>query len=251
MSSLGEKQHCILVMLQTLFEHVPDKWTVGFLYDIACQVEQSCWKWGFLSEYMDRIVWGVSVFHAYSHEWACQLIYHPRKCKGFGLCDGETCEWCWHYYHVRLYTLDSQFHFNNQQVLLNAGTWLRRKLRQCETCQRAAREELDKVEQPTSILWEQWANQVKSQTKPLPHEAMAEDNLDKVKGQLQKAHQRLAQQEKSLGILERQQLRHLEASPFLTKRMNARLCARKFELDHLERSYWKKRSGNSEFLSLH
>ncbi|THU96080.1 hypothetical protein K435DRAFT_858916 [Dendrothele bispora CBS 962.96] len=282
MSSLGEKQHYILVMLQTLFEHVPDNWTVGFLYDVGCQVERSCWKWGFLAEFMDRIVWGVSVFHAYGHEWACQLIYHPRKCKGFGLCDGETCERCWHAisrliaytrvagYHVRLYTLDCQFHFNNQQVLLNAGTWLRRKVRQCETRRRAAKEILDKVEQPTSLLREQWANQVVSQTKPLPRQnkkaaktaveetlrlrknrAMADDDLEKAKEQLRKARQKLSQQEKSLGIPERRQLKNLEASPFLTKRMNAlslkirlrqRLRARKFELDRLERSYRKQRS---------
>ena len=82
-------------MLQTLFGHIPASWTVGFLYDIACQVERSCWKWGFLAEVMDRIVWGVSVFHAYGHEWACQLIYHPRKCIGYGLSDGEGAEHLW------------------------------------------------------------------------------------------------------------------------------------------------------------
>ncbi|KAF9063376.1 hypothetical protein BDP27DRAFT_1232258 [Rhodocollybia butyracea] len=36
------------------------------------------------------------VFHAYGHGWACQCIYHPRKCKGFGLSDGEGCERLWH-----------------------------------------------------------------------------------------------------------------------------------------------------------
>jgi hypothetical protein len=96
MSSLGEKQHYILVLLKTLFEHLPKDWTVGFLYDITCQLERSCLKWGFLAEYIERIVWGVLVFHAYGHQWPCQLIYHPRKCGGFGLCDGETCERCWH-----------------------------------------------------------------------------------------------------------------------------------------------------------
>ncbi|THV02922.1 hypothetical protein K435DRAFT_817478 [Dendrothele bispora CBS 962.96] len=182
MSSVGEKQHYILVMLQTLFNGIPDSWTVGFLYDVACQVERSCRKWGFLAEYMERIVWGVSVFHAYGHEWGCQVVYHPRKCKGFGLCDGETCERCWHAisrliaytrvagYYIRLYTLDSQFHFNNKQTLLNAGTWLRRKLRQCESRRRAAKGELERTGQSTTILREQWANQVASQTKPLPRQ---------------------------------------------------------------------------------
>ncbi|THU79970.1 hypothetical protein K435DRAFT_696684 [Dendrothele bispora CBS 962.96] len=307
MSSVGEKQHYILVMLQTLFNHIPKSWTVGFLYDIACQVERSCWKWGFLAEYMERIVWGVSVFHAYGHEWGCQVVYHPRKCKGFGLCDGETCERCWHTisrliaytrvagYYVRLYTLDTQFHFNNKQTLLNAGIWLRRKVRQCESRRRAAQGELEETGQPMNVLREQWANQVASQTKPLPRQkkqaaktaveetfrlrknvevyeqrvadlevvllsnysrtdqrAMAGEDIQKAKADLVKARQRLTNQEKSLGIPERRQLKHLMESPFLTKRMNAlslkmrlreRLRARKFELDRLERSYRKQRSG--------
>jgi hypothetical protein len=96
MNSLGEKQHYILVLLKNLFENLPKDWMVGFLYDVACQLERSCLKRGFLAEYIDRIVWGVSVFHAYGHQWPCQLIYHPRKCGGFGLCVGETCERCWH-----------------------------------------------------------------------------------------------------------------------------------------------------------
>ncbi|THU93062.1 hypothetical protein K435DRAFT_820348 [Dendrothele bispora CBS 962.96] len=259
MSSVGEKQHYILVMLQTLFNHIPDSWTVGFLYDIACQVERSCQKWGFLAEYMER----------------------------FGLCDGETCERCWHAfsrliaytrvagYHIRLHTLDTQFHFNNKQNLLDAGTWLRRKLRQCESRRRAAQDELDKTGQRTSILREQWANQKKQAAKTAVEEtlrlrktlkftnselstsrlpdqrAMAGEDIQKAKADLVKARQNLNKQERSLGVPERRQLKHLLESPFLTKRMNAlslkmrlrqRLRARKFELDRLERSYRKQRS---------
>lgn len=40
-------------------------------------------------------MWAVSVFHAYGHQWACQLVFHPRKCDGFGLSDGEGCERFW------------------------------------------------------------------------------------------------------------------------------------------------------------
>ncbi|THV01542.1 hypothetical protein K435DRAFT_655068 [Dendrothele bispora CBS 962.96] len=306
MNSLGEKQHYILVMLEALFEQIPRSWTVGFLYDVACQVERSCRKWGFLPDYMNRILWGVSVFHAYGHEWACQLVYHPRKCKGFGLCDGETCERCWHAisrliaytrvagYYVRLYTLDSQFLFNNQQVLLGAGNFLRRKMRICQDQRVAAQEVLDKAGQPLDVLRAEWRSQVKSQTKPLPRQrktaaksaveetlrlrknvevlenrvrdleilmtseqstsyqrAMAEDDLLKAKSELKKARQKSSRQESSLGFSERQELKHLMNSPFLTKRMNARsikirlrerLRARKFEFDRLERSYRKQQS---------
>ncbi|THU94094.1 hypothetical protein K435DRAFT_563197, partial [Dendrothele bispora CBS 962.96] len=180
MTSLGEKQHYILVLVKTLFEHIPNNWTVGFLYDVACQLKRSCVKWGFLSDYIDRIVWGVSVFHAYGHQWPCQLIYHPRKCRGFGFCDGETCERCWHAlsrliaytrvagYYVRLYTLDSQLHFNNQLALLNAGKWLQRKLRLCIQRRRDAQQEFNSAGKSREFLREQWSLQVKSQTKPLP-----------------------------------------------------------------------------------
>ncbi|THU82373.1 hypothetical protein K435DRAFT_933946 [Dendrothele bispora CBS 962.96] len=180
MTSLGEKQHYILVLLQALFEQIPTKWTVGFLYDVACQLKRSCLKWGFLSSYIDRIVWGVSVFHAYGHQWPCQLIYHPRKCKGFGFCDGETCERCWHAlsrliaytrvagYYVRLYTLDAQLNFNNQQALLNAGKWLQRKLQLCIQRHQNTQQEFNEAGISLEVAREQWKLQVTLQTKPLP-----------------------------------------------------------------------------------
>jgi hypothetical protein len=95
MSSTGEKQYYALALLQRLFEHLPPTMTVGVLYDIGCQLHRSCLKWGFLKEYLDRITFAISVFHAYGHQWPCQLIYHPRKCIGFGLTDGEGCEQFW------------------------------------------------------------------------------------------------------------------------------------------------------------
>ncbi|KAJ7607986.1 hypothetical protein B0H17DRAFT_967487 [Mycena rosella] len=51
---------------------------------------------GFLGRFMDRLAFAVSVFHAFVHEWACQLLYHPRKCKGFGFTNGEGCKRFWH-----------------------------------------------------------------------------------------------------------------------------------------------------------
>lgn len=95
MTSAGEKQYYALALLQRLFEHLPAKMRVGVLYDVACALHRSCEKWGFLEEFSDRITFAISVFHAYGHQWACQLIYHPRKCLGFGLTDGEGCERFW------------------------------------------------------------------------------------------------------------------------------------------------------------
>lgn len=92
MTSAGEKQHYVLALIQRLFEHLPRDATVGILYDIGCQLHRSCEKWGFLREYSPRLSFAISVFHAFGHQWPCQVVYHPRKRSGFGLTDGEGCE---------------------------------------------------------------------------------------------------------------------------------------------------------------
>lgn len=95
MTSAGEKQHYALALIMELLKHLPRKANIGLLYDIACQLERSCRKWGFLGDDLFRFCFALAVFHAYGHEWACQLMYHPRKCPGFGLSDGEGCERTW------------------------------------------------------------------------------------------------------------------------------------------------------------
>ena len=43
-----------------------------------------------------RLKMATSVFHAYAHDWGCQLDYNPRLNKGWGFSDGEGSEriWC-------------------------------------------------------------------------------------------------------------------------------------------------------------
>ncbi|KZV81542.1 hypothetical protein EXIGLDRAFT_583271, partial [Exidia glandulosa HHB12029] len=106
MTTPGERQHYALALLRRLMRELPSDWNVGVLYDIACQIARSIEKassalWrarntadhvgqhGFLEEFAERLDFAVSVFHAYGHQWACQLVYHPRKRDGFGLTDGE------------------------------------------------------------------------------------------------------------------------------------------------------------------
>jgi hypothetical protein len=95
MTHAGERQHYALALIERLFEHIPPEMTAGILYDIGCQLHRSCLKWGFLRDYMPRITFAISVFHAFGHQWPCQIVYHPRKCLGFGLTDGEGCERFW------------------------------------------------------------------------------------------------------------------------------------------------------------
>jgi hypothetical protein len=95
MVSAGERQHYAIALILRLFKHLPESVTVGILYDIGCQLHRSCEKWDFLGDYLPRIKFGISVFHAFGHQWPCQLLYHPRKCIGFGLTDGEGCKQFW------------------------------------------------------------------------------------------------------------------------------------------------------------
>lgn len=96
MHSAGEKQFNVWLLLETLMQHLPLDVVVGVLYDIACQAERSARKWGFMKRFIDRLRFAVSVFHAFGHDWACQVIYHPLKCEGFGFSNGEGCERFWH-----------------------------------------------------------------------------------------------------------------------------------------------------------
>jgi hypothetical protein len=95
MHTAGERQFNVVALTYTLFQHLPHNIRVGLLYDVACAFERSCLKWGFLSPFIDRIAFAVSVFHAFGHEWACQLLYHPRKRVGFGYTNREGCERFW------------------------------------------------------------------------------------------------------------------------------------------------------------
>ena len=91
-----EGQHFVLTILVKLFEHLPPTVAVRFLYDIGCQLHRSCKKWGFLKPYHTHMTFAVSIFHAFGHQWPRQLIYHPCKCIGYGLSDGEGAERLWH-----------------------------------------------------------------------------------------------------------------------------------------------------------
>jgi hypothetical protein len=69
MKSAGKKQFYALAPIQILFQQLPGVATIGILYDIACKLQESCIKWGFLKDILHRII--------------------------FGLSDGEGCEWLW------------------------------------------------------------------------------------------------------------------------------------------------------------
>jgi len=44
MTSPGERQYYALALIKAIYQHLPGDWTVGVLYDIACQLERSMRK---------------------------------------------------------------------------------------------------------------------------------------------------------------------------------------------------------------
>ena len=182
MTSAGEKQHYVLLLLDKLFQHIPSTMRIGVLYDIGCQLHRSCIKHDFLSHARDRIIFGISVFHAYGHQWPCQIVYHPRKCAGFGLTDGEGCERFWSSikslipslrvsgYYNRIYTLDTQIKHLDGKSLLELGNWLKRKwikMGKKKNAQKKILHSLWVAGISEIYLREQWSLQVAEQTKPL------------------------------------------------------------------------------------
>ncbi|KAJ6524780.1 hypothetical protein B0H19DRAFT_1214956 [Mycena capillaripes] len=180
MHTAGERQFYVVALMYTLFQHLPHDIRVGLLYDVACAFESSCLKWGFLAPFMDRIAFAVSVFHAFGHEWACQLLYHPRKRVGFGYTNGEGCERFWQSirhliphlrisgYHNRLYILDAQIEHAQEASLFRLAEWIHRRYRHSMQKRADATEALRKCGKPKTLLREQWKMQVIAQTRPLP-----------------------------------------------------------------------------------
>ncbi|KAI6022550.1 hypothetical protein EDC04DRAFT_2575210 [Pisolithus marmoratus] len=190
MTSAGEKQHYALALIKSLFGHLPSNFHIGLLYDIGCQLEQSCRKWGFLKSFLPRISFAISVFHAFGHQWACQLIYHPRKREGFGLSDGEGCERFWSSikglipslrvsgYHQRLFVIDFQVHHLDMKSLIGLGQWILRHWNHCQEKKAAASKGLRRCGVDIPTLQAEWDAQVAAQTKPTPrHSSKAVENI--------------------------------------------------------------------------
>ncbi|OJA13299.1 hypothetical protein AZE42_13519 [Rhizopogon vesiculosus] len=165
MTSAGEKQHYSLALVKQLFNHLPPDMMVGLLYDIGCQLERSCRKWSLLDDsILSRIIFGISVFHAYSHQWPCQIVYHPQKHAGFGLSDGEGCERLWSAlkhlipvlqvsgYHQQLFVLDVQVRYLDLKSLDASGQWLARKWMLCQKKKKIALEGLRELGTDDDIL---------------------------------------------------------------------------------------------------
>ncbi|KAF7374037.1 hypothetical protein MSAN_00284400 [Mycena sanguinolenta] len=256
MRTPGEKQYYALALLETLFQHLPSNIRVGVLYDIACQLHRSCTKFGFLGRYLHRILFAVSVFHAFAHRWACQLIYHPLKCRGFGFTNGEGCERFWHSIsklipYLRVAGDSSRACGQGQPE--TPGAWLVRRTVHCEDKLQEATKELAACGVAETVLREEWEKQVKAQTKPAErrsktrgsaaveekmtvlHDALADTqstahvllyaqtHADAARNAWQKEQQRLRKLEQQLGVTDKTALEKLRHSDYYAARMNAKV----------------------------
>lgn len=210
MWTAGEKQFYALALIDTLHHHLPHTWKVGLLYDISCQLHRTLSKWDErLPGWLGRLEFAVSVFHAYGHQWCCQLWYHPRKSRIWGLSDGEGCERFWaelrklipglrvtgvsrstakslytlrltrvsflplSKYHRRLMIVDMQIQHVDQVKMQNVGQWLSQRLLCARERSAASRKALATCGLSTSDetrLLAEFAAQRQFQSRPLESE---------------------------------------------------------------------------------
>lgn len=203
----GEGHFYAYAMIEQLMLHLPPSWHVGVLYDIGCTVHRSVVKWGILKDYVDRLVFAISVFHAYGHQWVCQIHYHPRKQRIWGLTDGEGNERIWFLlshlismlrnagYFQRLWILSMQFNEVGGKFVNRLGDWVWSRLKKTGTRREEADRKLNRIMKklaeeafvdPVFALppgvsrraWirSQWDDQVAYQSRPTLSDAKATSN---------------------------------------------------------------------------
>ncbi|PLW48616.1 hypothetical protein PCASD_03389 [Puccinia coronata f. sp. avenae] len=93
----GEQRCLPLAILEKLFEDVELSRPVGVLYDIGCSLKKflDLREYFMFSAKKEHLKFGTLVFHAYVHEWKCQVKFNPRFNVGWGMSDGEGLERLW------------------------------------------------------------------------------------------------------------------------------------------------------------
>ncbi|KAI7952099.1 hypothetical protein MJO28_007783 [Puccinia striiformis f. sp. tritici] len=138
----GENRALPLAILKRFLASVGEDRPVGVLYDLGCSLDKYIDLRSIWPESRDRVQFGTSVFHAYVHEWPCQVKYNPRYQQGWGLSDGESLERLWSSlsplvsclrYATRNNRLGALSHcckYRNQQSNVKLAAWLRKKFEQ-------------------------------------------------------------------------------------------------------------------------
>ncbi|KAG6822112.1 hypothetical protein H0H92_015217, partial [Tricholoma furcatifolium] len=179
-------------------------------------------------------------------------------------------------YHQRLYTLDRQVDHAQSQIVDNLGLWLIRRTLHTEKKFEDANVILQRCGYSKEYLREQWMDQVKAQTKPLPRQSRSagkdaqERELNKIllnhatepdvhadtiqelaalRNNIRDIDLTISKKSELLGVSDRTRLQKLINNPFYAARVNAialkmrlqdRLRSRKFEMERVERSFRKQ-----------
>ncbi|KAI9484713.1 hypothetical protein BDB00DRAFT_774439 [Zychaea mexicana] len=69
---------------------------IRIMYDVGCKLRTALKKTPSLKDIEDVPI-AVGIFHITGHNAACQVHFHPRLVKGFGMIDGESLERMWSY----------------------------------------------------------------------------------------------------------------------------------------------------------
>lgn len=94
----GEKSHLPLALVQWLLDLFSDERDVdtgiGILYDIGCNLDKTIKKKKVFTDEKQaaQVRVGTALFHAYAHNWGCQLEYNPRLNEGWGKSNAPPCK---------------------------------------------------------------------------------------------------------------------------------------------------------------
>ncbi|KAJ7818592.1 hypothetical protein B0H14DRAFT_2601168 [Mycena olivaceomarginata] len=218
------------------------------------------------------------VFHAFAHRWACQLIYHPLKCHGFGFMNRERCEHFWHSISKLIpYLQVAGIEPAEKASLRRLGSWLVRQTVHCEGKQREAKRDLAECGIEEDVLREEWKKQVAAQTKPAQIEEVilackhvnalfqsmtvlrdalgdpdltahvllnAESRVENAEAAWKREQQKLQRLEQQLGVTNATLIQKLRHSDYYAARMNTKMLHKcKFKLDLIEWLFRHLRSG--------
>ncbi|POW11628.1 hypothetical protein PSTT_05128 [Puccinia striiformis] len=135
----GEQRQFPMALIKRVLADIEPDRPVGFLYDIGCSMDKYINIRRLIPQDRPRIKFATLVFHAYAHNWACQLDYHPRFNESWGLSDGEGLERLWSYlsplvsplrYATRNHRLAAIAHrtkHHNERSIVQLAYWMRRK----------------------------------------------------------------------------------------------------------------------------
>ncbi|KAF8330571.1 uncharacterized protein EI90DRAFT_2863002, partial [Cantharellus anzutake] len=74
---------------------LPSNTTIRSMHEVGCILDRSIAKYNLIPNIAPRLSITVLVFHAYAHQFCCQIAFHPWKRSGFGKSNGEGNKRLW------------------------------------------------------------------------------------------------------------------------------------------------------------